>query len=145
VCYYSDWNTYDTMGLNTRQIADGSIKPIQVYARENTELVFQNCDEADPISRRCRAELQASLGRLGYEFAGTVPILTERAGRRAVVAVFTRSPSRARSLLQGLQVASQIPASQSPWTSALRWGRPSWWRDVSPSYRSAPGGVPSLP
>ena len=47
VCYYSDWNTYDTVGLNTRKIATKSITPMQAYGYPSTDLVLLNCGD-DP-------------------------------------------------------------------------------------------------
>jgi hypothetical protein len=118
VCYYSDWNAYDTMGLNTRQIAMGSIKPAQVYRYGHTDLIIQNrladgyTDTTDASSswRGCR-ELQSRLGRLGYRYAGSVPLLTEGAKPRFEVVLFARNLARATALLQSVQVMPEAPRS----------------------------------
>jgi hypothetical protein len=112
VCYFSDWNSYDTMGLNTRQIAIGSVKPAQVYGYRHTELVMLNRGDAEPTgpcwpsARDCDA-LEAQLGRLGYQCASRVPILTEDARPRWVVVLYARTAPGARPLLQGVRLASE--------------------------------------
>jgi hypothetical protein len=116
VCYYSDWNSYDTMGLNTRQIADGSVKPLQVYGYRNTDLVMLNRGDAWPTgpcwpSARDCDELAERLGKLGYHPASGVPIFTEGGKQRWVIALFARSVPRARTLLREVQVASEAPES----------------------------------
>jgi arabinofuranosyltransferase len=118
VCYYSDWNSYDTMGLNTRDIAVGSIKPAQVYRYGQTDLIIQNrlvgrhIDTLDESStaQGCR-ELGVRLARLGYQYAGSVPILTEGAKRRFEVVLFARNLARAKALILDAQVAPKAPVS----------------------------------
>jgi len=115
VCYFSDWNTYDTVGLNTRQIATGSVKPMEVYGYPTTDLVLLNCGD-DPewqgvMSWRDSHALGDRLEELGYHHAGDVPIRTEGAKRPWLVAFYARSLPRARALLQSVQVAPEVPTS----------------------------------
>jgi hypothetical protein len=118
VCYYSDWNTYDLMGLNTSQIAMGSIKPMQVYRYGNTDLVIQNRLAAGSVDTKdesssaqgCR-ELRTRLGRLGYQYAGSVPMLTEGSEPRFEVVLFARSLARVKALLQDLRVVPEAPVT----------------------------------
>jgi hypothetical protein len=115
VCYYSDWNTYDTVGLNTRKIATKSLTPMQAYGNPSTDLVLLNCGD-DPewegvMSWRESKELGDRLTRLGYRYAGSVPIRTEGAKRPWVVALYGRSLPRAKVLLRGVQVAPEVPPS----------------------------------
>jgi hypothetical protein len=111
VCYYSDWNAYDTMGLNTRQIAMGSITPMQVYCYSNTDLVIQNCNETDVRSWRGCCEMRARLGRVGYHYAGSVPLLIEGTKWRCRVILFARNLARATTLLQDVQVVPEARVS----------------------------------
>jgi hypothetical protein len=115
VCYYSDWNTYDTVGLNTRKIATKSITPMQAYGYPSTDLVLLNCGD-DPewkgvMSWQESNELGDRLGTLGYYYAGSVPIRTQGARRPWVVAVYGRSLPRAKALMRSVQVAPEVPPS----------------------------------
>lgn len=112
VCYYSDWNAYDTMGLNTRTIATGSIKPMQVYGYPSTDLVLLNCGEnRHVLSWDESRKLGIRLRKMGYHYAGSVPIQTEGVKQRWDVALFARDLPRAKALVEKVLAASEAPES----------------------------------
>lgn len=122
ICYYSDWDTYDTMGLNTRAIALRSITPMDVYRSAKTDLVLLNWGEdPDVMSRRECGELGAQLGVMGYRYLGSVPIVPGSGPHTWQVALFARDPVRADALLQDLP--DWLPVSTAPLTPAVDTGR----------------------
>jgi len=144
VCYFSDWNSYDTVGLNTRQIATGSIKPVEVYGYPTTELVLLNCGD-DPewqgvMSWQDSGALGQRLEELGYHHAGDVPICTVGAKRPWVVAFYARSLPEARALLQGVQVAPEVPATPLDRARALLKKMAKGQPPLRPEGRASPLG-----
>jgi hypothetical protein len=112
LCYYSDWNAYDTMGLNTRPIATGSIQPMQVYGYRNTDLVLLNCgDDPRVMSWQDCRETGVQLRELGYHYAGSIPIHTEGAKQHWMLLLFARDLPRGKRLLRSLHAASDLPES----------------------------------
>jgi hypothetical protein len=118
VCYYSDWNAYDTMGLNTRQIAQRSVDPWQVYGYPHTDLVLLNVgDYTDTIRPPAAHEMAGRLRRLGYQYAGRVPIGADGAKQHWDVLLFARDLPRAQSLLRSVRVAGLTESRKRIWYS----------------------------
>jgi hypothetical protein len=113
VCYYSDWNTYDTMGLNTRQIAVGAVTPMDVYGYRNTDLVLLNWgDDPDVMNRHDCDALGEQLRKLDYQYAGTMPMVPSDEGKAWGVALYRRSPATANAFPP--DVIAAPPTSCSP-------------------------------
>jgi hypothetical protein len=88
---------------------------MQVYRYPTTDLVLLNCGD-DPewqgvMSWHDSHELGNRLNKMGYHYAGSVPIRTEGARRPWVIAMFARSLPRAKALLRNVQVTPEVPAS----------------------------------
>jgi hypothetical protein len=112
ICYYSDWNTYDTVGLNTWPIATGSVTPVEVYGYRHTDLVLLNGGKVRwAMSQQAYREMDSRLRRLGYRYAGSVPIGSTSARERWEVLLFARDLPRARRVLRSVQAALHRPAS----------------------------------
>ena len=69
---------------------------------------------------RQREDFEAQLRKLGYHYAGGVPVLTEGARQRWVVALYARGVLRARSLLRGVPLVSETAAQPDRSTPVLK-------------------------
>jgi hypothetical protein len=111
ICYFSDWNTYETMGLTNRKVALREESSDEIYARANAEMVLQNFDLATEESKNNLKATSQELEHFGFAYIGAVPLLVERGEREFVLGVFSRNESRARKIIESSVVHPDIGAN----------------------------------
>lgn len=89
VCYHSDWNTHETIGLTNRAVAKREITEQEIFAK--SEIILSNFDL--PYSGELNAIETAFIARVskqGYHFIKNLPIVVEKDQRQFVLGVFAK-------------------------------------------------------
>ncbi len=111
LCYYSDFNTVDLCGLNTRAIARGRMTPADVWRDPNVRVVFENARFKTEEAVRPRAEVD----HLGLVYVGSVPV-TKDEREIVVVQVYARDGFIEVSDIARIQVD---PEYEESWFQSL--------------------------
>jgi arabinofuranosyltransferase len=85
VCFYSDFNTIDLIGLNNSEIAKGLVTREEVLASPQVAVVLANAEF--PTGQEIEPRLDA--GAFGLSYVGSVP-MTRDSRKQVVVQFYTR-------------------------------------------------------
>lgn len=110
VCYYSDWNCYDTIGLNNREIAKGILTEDQILKREHSMVVLQNIDLHTQGSERTLQAAMLKYDAYSYHFVDLLTTLREGDNREIAVAVFARNVDEVKSIVDAADVRPDMDA-----------------------------------
>jgi hypothetical protein len=110
ICYYSDWNTYETVGLTNRQIARRQMRESDIYRRANAEVVLHNFDLTRHEGQVAEFDYSNLLSKYGYRHVRDLPVLFVPGQRNAVIAVFSRDTSFADSVFDGIELPAMQPS-----------------------------------
>ena len=108
LCYYSDWNTHETIGLTNRQIARRQISLKDIYADPDSQLLMRDFDLAAAGQAASEEEYSTMLSGYGFQHVEDLPILLVPGQRDFVIAVYARDPGFARTVLGNIQVSEQL-------------------------------------
>jgi hypothetical protein len=113
ICYYSDWNTYETIGLTNRQIAKGQIRQVDIYKKSNAQIVLRNFDLMSEGQQAAELEYTKMLSLYGYQHIQDIPILFVTGQRNFVVAVYARDISFANTIFQNIDLTAPLQPNLS--------------------------------
>lgn len=113
VCYFSDWNTYEIIGLTNRAIAKGEIRPVDLYKNPNAQIILRNFDLMAEGQEQAKREYSDWLSEYGYVHVRDLPVLSVPGQRDFVIAVYARDVQLAKAILQDTKIAAPLQPSLS--------------------------------
>jgi hypothetical protein len=108
VSYFSDWNTYETMGLTNRAIAKGEVQVDDLYQYPDAEIILQNFDMYDRDASVKRNVFTEKLLTYGFVPVKDIPILSVPGQRNFIVSVYAKHPSFAADVFQSLTISAEL-------------------------------------
>ena len=108
VCYFSDWNTHEIIGLTNGALARGEIKLIDIYKNPNAQIILRNFDLLHEGQQIEKDEFTKMLSQYGYEYVRDLPILSVPGQRGFVVAVYARDPDFAKTVFQDAKMTAPL-------------------------------------
>jgi arabinofuranosyltransferase len=111
VCYYSDWDAYDTIGLATRDVALRKIDLEDIAARDHTAVILENVDMKSVDRQKQAAAILEKIRPFGYRLVSDVTVLREADRRHFVVRVFAKDVAQASAMVREMQLQPEVPPS----------------------------------
>lgn len=108
VCYFSDWNTHETIGLTNRLIATGKTRQADIYQNPNSQIVMRNFDLLAEGQERSKREFSSKLSQYGFHHIQDIPILSVTGQRNFVIAVYARDINFANMVFQETRVTGPM-------------------------------------
>jgi hypothetical protein len=108
VCYFSDWNTHEIIGLTNGPLARGEIKLRDIYKNPNAQIVLRNFDLLHEGQQAEKDEFTKMLSHYGYEYVRDLSILSVSGQRDFVVAVYARDPDFAQTVFQNAKMTAPL-------------------------------------
>ena len=116
VCYYSDWNTYETVGLTNGQLARKQIQVSDIYARPDVQIILKNFDLTAGKQQAALDRFTQDLEPYGYQHFRNLPILFVPGQRDFVVAVYTRNTDFADEVFRNINLEAASPEATLSYT-----------------------------
>lgn len=104
ICYYSDWNTIETIGLTNGALARGQVSRAELFSTPSVVLAMQNFDLSSEASYQYQQEYSDYMSTFGFKFIENIPVLHVEGQRNFVVAVYARDEAYAHKVLEDLVI-----------------------------------------
>jgi hypothetical protein len=107
ICYFSDWNTHETIGLTNKQIAKKQIQLTDIYENPNSQIVMRNFD-LGAGQQTDELEYSNMLSLYGFQHVQDIPILYVEGQRNFVIAVYARDRGFADTIFSDFELAEPL-------------------------------------
>lgn len=98
ICYFSNWNCFDTIGLNNREVAKGELSLSDILKSDNAAVVMQNIDLMAPNATERANDFFEDHQGTGYHYVDTYIVLREGSNREFGVMVFAKDETAVRDM-----------------------------------------------
>lgn len=115
ICYFSDWNTLETIGLTNKTIAKNQMQVVDLYKNKNVQIVLQNFDLSNKTGDIRKQEFTELVAQYGYQHVTDIPTLFVAGQRNFVVAVYSRDIDYAKRVFENLNTADEMYPNVSFW------------------------------
>ncbi|MBN1449905.1 MAG: hypothetical protein JW963_02735 [Anaerolineales bacterium] len=99
ICYFSNWNCYDTIGLNNRAVAKDEIHLSDLLSFDTAAVVMQNIELSSSTAPEQMNRYKERYREVGYQYVDTYVTLREEKVREVGVMVFAKDEQSVRSML----------------------------------------------
>jgi len=110
VCYFSDWNTHETVGLTNGQLARKLTTVRDILRNPNSQIVMHNFDLAAG-QQGGELEYAATLSKYGFQHVRDISALSVEGQRNSVIAVYARDTSFADTVFGDLDLIAPLQPS----------------------------------
>ena len=108
ICYYSNWNTYETIGLTNRQIATQQVQATDFYNSPDVQVVLNNFDLTNELGKQKQMMLTEQLSEFGFQHFGNLSTLMEPGRRNFAVGVYVRDMDLANEIFQDINLTPEM-------------------------------------
>jgi len=110
VCYFSDWNTHETVGLTNGPLARKQTTVRDILRNPNSQIAMHNFELAAG-QQGGELEYARSLSKYGFQHVLDIPALHTEGQRNTVIAVYARDTSFADMVLGDLDLIAPLQPS----------------------------------
>lgn len=104
VCYFSDWNTHETIGLTNGELARKQTTLNDIYSDPKAVIALQNFDLTSESQFQRQETFTEKMVGYGFEHITDIPVLHVEGQRNFVVSMYSRDRSLAESIINNLDI-----------------------------------------
>ena len=104
VCYFSDWDTHETIGLTNGQLARDQISLDEIYKNPNAAIALRNFDLSSEWQYEGQRNYTDQLSKYGFQYIQDLPVLHVEGQRNFVISVYARDMDLAKKVLADLHI-----------------------------------------
>jgi hypothetical protein len=108
VCYFSDWNTHETIGLTNGQLARKQITLDDIFENPDSTIAMQNFDLSGEWQYEAQKSYTEKLSKYGFQHIQDIPVLYVEGQRNFVVSMYSRDINLARTILSDLIIEEAL-------------------------------------
>ncbi len=104
VCYFSDWNTYETIGLTNGLLARQQMTLDEIYQNSNATIALRNFDLTSESQYESQRNYTDLLSTYGFQYLQDIPVLHVEGQRNFVISVYARDTELAKNILSDINI-----------------------------------------